>query len=272
MGNCRKDGSRGAPKKPKAKQAAAALTADKSDVEREALAPTNTQNSGEHSQRGETSQRSRNEPNGTLGQPKRRRKNFKIASLNINGRGTRSQDKWGSINSLIKKRRVAVLGLQETHPSEEMQETIGKRFRNTLYLVHSADPGDSSATGGVSIAIHKGTVNTKNITHRVIIPGRVILAEIPWDEGERLRIMNVYAPTKNADKTEFWERLLGTIRDDEDLRPDVLMGDFNLVENPEIDRLNNRKGSDPSAARRAVTELTTELNMTDGWRRRHPKK
>ena len=51
-----------------------------------------------------------------------------------------------------------------------------------------------------------------------------------------------------------------------------MMGDFNLVENPEIDRLNNRRGADPAAARNAMTGLTTELNMADGWRRRHPGK
>ena len=48
------------------------------------------------------------------------------------------------------------------------------------------------------------------------------------------------------------------------------MGDFNLVENPEIDRLNGSRSADPPAARSAMSSLTTELNLTDGWRHRHP--
>ena len=50
------------------------------------------------------------------------------------------------------------------------------------------------------------------------------------------------------------------------------MGDFNLVENPEVDRLHHRGMADPPRARDAMSELTTELNLTDGWRRRNPTK
>ena len=84
--------------------------------------------------------------------------------------------------------------------------------------------------------------------------------------------MNIYAPARNVDKAGFWEGLLGRIESDEGLRPDMVMGDFNLVENPELDRLNNRRGADPMVARNAMSELTTELNLADGWRRRHPNK
>jgi len=217
-------------------------------------------------------QRPRNETSGTLNQPRRRRKNLKIASLNMNGRGNRSQDKWGSINNVMKRRRIAILGLQETHPNEEMRESIGRRFQNAMHIVHSADPDNPSTTGGVSVAIHKSMVDTGGVTHHTVIPGRAILVEIPWNGDKRLRILNVYAPAKNSDKVEFWRELLTAIDANENLQPDAMMGDFNLVENPEIDRLNNRRGADPPAARDAMTELVTGLNMTDGWRRRHPRK
>ena len=216
--------------------------------------------------------RPRNEPRVTLAQPKRRRKQIKLASLNMNGRGDRSQDKWGSISNVIKKRHIAVLALQETHPSEEMQETVKRRFRNHLYITHSADPDRPGSVGGVSIAMNKSIVDVKNVTHRPIIPGRVMLIEIPWNEGDRLRIMNIYAPANNAEKEPFWNTLAETLENDESLWPDVMMGDFNLVENPEIDRLNNRRGADPMTARNTMSKLTTELNLTDGWRRRNPQK
>ena len=222
--------------------------------------------------RGTTQRRLRNEERSTLTQPRRKREQFKIASLNMNGKGDRSQDKWGAINNAMKRCRMAVLGLQETHPSNELQETIGRRFRNTLHVVHSADPQDPGRTGGVSIVIHKGLINTKNMTHQEVIPGRVILMEIPWGGDDKLRIMNVYAPTRNTEKAAFWSRLLEIIENDENLCPDIVLGDFNLVENPEIDRLNNRRGTDPMAAREALTNLTVKLDLTDGWRRRHPAK
>ena len=190
----------------------------------------------------------------------------------MNRKGDHSQDKWGAINNAMKRRRMAVLGLQETHPSNELQKTIGRRFWNTLHVVHSTDPQDPGRTGGVSIVIHKGLINTKNMTHQEVIPGRVILMEIPWGGDNKLQIMNVYAPTRNTEKAVFWSRLLEIIENDENLCPDIVLGDLNLVENPEIDRLNNRRGTDPTAAREALTNLTVKLDLTDGWRRRHPTK
>ena len=172
----------------------------------------------------------------------------------------------------MKKRQIAILGLQETHPSEEMRQTIGKKLRNTLHLIHSADPDDPSKTGGVTVAINKGIVNIKDISHSVVIPGRVIMIELPWNERDKLRIMNVYAPANNTDKVAFWRALQGIVEENDDLKPDVLMGDLNLVENPEMDRLNNSRGADPQAARTTMSDLMVELNLTDGWRRRHPKK
>ncbi|KAF9783298.1 Endonuclease/exonuclease/phosphatase, partial [Thelephora terrestris] len=136
----------------------------------------------------------------------------------------------------------------------------------------TADPDDPGRKGGVSIAIHKGMIDVKNITHRAVIPGRVILIEVPWNENDRLRVMNVYAPAKSEEKAAFWKLLWDAIENDDSLRPDVMLGDLNLVENPEIDRLNGGRGTDPQAARLALSELVTELNLADGWRRRHPTK
>ena len=84
--------------------------------------------------------------------------------------------------------------------------------------------------------------------------------------------MNMYAPARNTEKTGFWKLLLETIENDEGLCPDIIMGDFNIVENPELDRLNNRRGADPMAARNTLVNITVELNLVDGWQHRHPKK
>ena len=184
----------------------------------------------------------------------------------MNGRGDRLQDKWGSINNTMKKHQIAILGIQETHPCDKMQEVIGRRFRNTMHIIHSADPEAPNTTGGVSIALQKSMIDIKNVSHCIIIPGRVIMADIPCNENNRLRIMNIYAPAKNAEKTDFWKSILRIIERDENLRPDVVVGDFNLIENPEIDRLRNSGRANPQTAREAMSEFNVELNLADGWR------
>lgn len=173
---------------------------------------------------------------------------------------------------MMKRHKIAILGLQETHPDEETQKADEIRFRNTLRMLHSTDPDNPRSSNGVSIAINKGLIDAKSVTHRTVVPGRVLIIEIPWNEHDRLRIMNVYAPVKSEEKATFWKGLLSSIENDDDLWPDIILGDFNLVENPEIDCMNNRRGTDPSAARTALSELVTELNLVDGWRRRHPRK
>ena len=119
--------------------------------------------------------------------------------------------------------------------------------------------------------INKSLLDVKKTTYQEIIPGRAMLMEIPWNGNDKLRIINLYAPVRNAEKAAFWDKLLETIGDDENLRPDIVLGDFNLVKNPKIDRLNNR-GTDPTTARDALSNLTVTLDLADGWRRCHPKK
>ena len=96
-------------------------------------APTSeARDTGQGSQAGSAT-RPRNEPNGRLDQPRRKRGQLKIALINVNRRGNHSQDKWGSISSVLKRRKIAVLALQEMHPNDELQETMEKRFRNSLH-------------------------------------------------------------------------------------------------------------------------------------------
>ena len=62
------------------------------------------------------------------------------------------------------------------------------------------------------------------------------------------------------------------MENDENLQPDIMLGDFDLMKNPEIDHLNNRRGVDPMVAKDATSEPTTKLNqLTDSWRQRNPR-
>jgi len=215
--------------------------------------------------------RLRNEPRGRVRQPQRRKQTLKAASLNINGNGARTDDKWGSINNVMKTRKIAVLAAQETHPTGEVQERVQKRFRSTLHFIHSADPDEPGSRNGVTIILNKNLIKTTDVSLKTIIEGRVIMITIPWNGEDTLTIMNIYAPARNSEKEAFWTELNQKLRNLEGPNPDLVMGDFNLVENPGIDRLANSGNSDPTRAQDALSEFTTELNLADGWRRRHPR-
>ena len=145
-------------------------------------------------------------------------------------------------------------------------------FQNSLQIYHSADPDEPGTRNGVSIAVNKCLVKIANIETRTIIEGRAMSVEIPWNGEDTLRILNVYAPAKNNEKAAFWEQLLRIFEADEATEPDLVVGDFNIVENPEIDRLKNSGTADPANARESLSNFTTSLNLADGWRRHHQRK
>ena len=146
-----------------------------------AAAPTQTDNPGRTEPEVTTDPRLRNTPRATLTQPRRQRQSTRVASLNMNGIGSKTDDKWSAINNVMKKRKISVLAIQETHPTEEAQRTVERRFRNSLQVYHSADPDEPGSRNGVSIALNKRLVKTANVTTRTLVEGRVIMIEIPWN-------------------------------------------------------------------------------------------
>lgn len=63
-----------------------------------------------------------------LHQPRRKRQDIKIASLNVRGKGNCTQDKWGSLCNMMKQRQIAVASLQEMHTNDKMQQDLVRRF------------------------------------------------------------------------------------------------------------------------------------------------
>ena len=129
----------------------------------------------------QTHLRPRNVPRETLDQLRRQKQSLKIASLNMNGTGSKTNDKWGAINNVMKQRKIAILAIQESHPNEETQRTVQRRFQNSLQIYHSTDPDEPGSRNGVSIAVNKRLVKTENLETRIIMEGRAM--SIHWGRG-----------------------------------------------------------------------------------------
>ncbi|EIN08151.1 hypothetical protein PUNSTDRAFT_17686, partial [Punctularia strigosozonata HHB-11173 SS5] len=96
-----------------------------------------------------------------------------------------------------------------------------------------------------------------------VIPGRASLLTIPWHQDSELRILGIYAPNDEKENAEFWRTLQRTWRTSRLPKPDMMMGDFNVVED-KIDRLPMHK--DNGEATEALRTLKAKFNMLDGWR------
>ncbi|KAJ7717281.1 hypothetical protein B0H16DRAFT_1225303, partial [Mycena metata] len=98
-----------------------------------------------------------------------------------------------------------------------------------------------------------------------IIPGRALHLTIPWHGGSKLTVLAAYAPNDAAENAQFLDLLEFKIRHLP--KPDIVLGDFNMVEDA-IDRLPHHK--DPSTVTEAMLTFKSKLKLMDGWRQTFP--
>ena len=205
--------------------------------------------------------------------PRRGSGRTKIASLNMRGYGSRNThnpiavgDKWMRLNQLLRDSKIAILALQETHLTTERIRAINDMFETTMHILGSLDSDNPTGARGVAFALNKRLLSTDNATLKEIIPGRAATLAIEWAGDRHIRILNIYAPNRLDESELFWnavgEKLSAAPR------PDIMMGDFNLVEES-LDRIPAHP--DKSSVVERLQNLIVSLNMTDGWRANNPR-
>lgn len=201
-----------------------------------------------------------------------KRESLKLASLNIRGRvstiGGFRQEKWFEINNLLNSHRIALLAVQESHLTDELARDVNSAFDGRLKVLHSPLPDNNNAAG-VAIVINKDMLNASEVTCETIIPGRAILATISRPSETTLNVLNVYAPNDTKRNEEFWGELNNALESSPQRKPDIMLGDFNLVEDS-LDRLPCHP-DDPNAVA-ALGTLKANYSLIDGWRRTNPER
>ncbi|KAI0741087.1 Endonuclease/exonuclease/phosphatase, partial [Earliella scabrosa] len=191
---------------------------------------------------------------------------LKFASLNMRGGGPiggpPEGDKWLMLNQLMRDNRIAVMALQETHLTNERHETLRRLFGDVLEIVSSPDPDNPTGARGVAIAINKRILTHGATACTTLVPGRAVKATLSQREGASIEVLAVYAPNDSANNARFWEYL----RNDNRSQCDIMLGDFNLVEDA-IDRLPSRH--DDASATDELSQLRTKLGLVDGWRHKN---
>jgi len=191
--------------------------------------------------------------------------NLKIATLNIRGRnassGNGSNNKWRDLNQVLRDTRTGIIALQEAHLTEETMNEIHTLFGSRMKVIFSQ--GNIPRAAGVAFVINKDiSIHQGIITHE-LIPGRALLISVPWHSNLLLTILNVYAPNAPSENEKFWKDLSDSLDSQLIPYPDILIGDFNMVEDA-IDRLPSH--SDNASTCNALSDLKKQLSVMDGWR------
>ncbi|KAI0721264.1 Endonuclease/exonuclease/phosphatase, partial [Cerioporus squamosus] len=199
---------------------------------------------------------------------------LRVASLNMNGAASRamadglsnSRSKWLLINQLLRQQRTGILALQETHISHEQAAELNVLYDGLMRVFVSPDPENPSAARGVAFAINLRVCKDDAVRIRELVPGRAVELSLTRRRGTRLAILNVYAPTNMSESAGFWSALGEVYLAQRCHPPDIMLGDFNVVESA-LDRAPSRL--DAPRAADALTALLTRWHLMDGWRARN---
>lgn len=177
-------------------------------------------------------------------------------------------EKWAEINAVMKRERIAILALQETHLDEQLLNGVNRLFGKRLTIHNSPDVSNPRASAGVAFALNKDLISAQNLEITELVKGRAIALKTTWNNQEETVLINIYAPNRRTDHVPFWESLEAARQRHHLRKPDFVLGDFNVTEDA-IDRSPPR--GDNERASNALRELRLSLNIQDHWRHLHPK-
>jgi exonuclease III len=169
---------------------------------------------------------------------------------------------------MMREQKLGILIVTETHMSSAQALEIEGSFMSRYLKLFNYEYPDNPAAKGVAIVLNREITNTEGVKIHYLIPGKAILAVVPWHGTRTMTILGLYAPTESdEEKTNYWNALCDLWLTTDLPVPDAVGGDFNVVPDA-IDRLPHRADSDAVVA--AYLRFTRLLEMKDGWRQLNP--
>ena len=178
---------------------------------------------------------------------------LKLCSLNCQGLGDFKKRK--DVFNYLRNLRYSIICLQDTHFSKDKEKSIQNEWGFKVVF-----NSFNSRSRGVAILFNNNfefKINNIYVDHS----GNIIIADIQLS-NRSITLVNIYGP--NRDTPEFYsnigEKLINFANNNV-----IIVGDWNLLLNPEIDCLNYKNINNPNA-RLQVLRLMNDFNLFDVWR------
>ena len=178
---------------------------------------------------------------------------FKIVSVNVRGVADTKNRR-----AIFDKHRfnADILILHETHSTPVCENIWEAEWGGKAIFSHG-----TSQARGVTVFIKKG-VSGKFTNIYKDLEGRLIIFDYE-DYDVKITIVALYAP--NQDKPSFFEQIRDQIKERSEHK--ILVGDYNLVLDVELDRentyCNNNKSKD------VILDIMEQFYLRDVWRLQH---
>ena len=183
---------------------------------------------------------------------------LRLASLN--GRGLRSDSKRSQLLLYLQRRGIDICCLQETHFDSNFYEGILARD----YLSFSAC-FDSRSRGVTWLVSRRLDASCALVLSDPA--GRLCVLDVTI-KGKVFRLIGVYGPNATSELPAFFRRIEPYVVPSKRV---ILVGDWNAVLDPNLDRGATSAGTNPLDAR-YFREFVQQLDLVDKFRERHPNK
>jgi exonuclease III len=205
---------------------------------------------------------------------------WSLRVLTLNVRGLVHPDKRRVLFPYLRKLNADVICLQETHASKPEAAWWSKQWTGPSLWTTSCNPStdEKDRTAGTALLFNKRFLQT-DLADEIAddIDGRFVHATLRVTPTAYVRVVGLYAPNKPTERREFFARQQDLLLDQPDNVPvaanlyNIVLGDFNCVENPRLDRVNTTN-IDPTTSDGVVEllGLTSGLNCVDVWRKLNP--
>ena len=182
-----------------------------------------------------------------------------FATLNVNG--LHNPIKRNNIFQHFKNTNIDIICLQETHIEPKHFELIKSEWNGPLHW----NPGTSNSCGvGIILNSHKKFEVLQTLQDQV---GRTLTLK-PKYKHQTFQVCTIYAPAKPNLREHFFSELPKYLLPN---IPLILNGDFNMVEDPTLDRQGPTVLPQHTKGLTALTELKEQFKLFDCRRQNNPK-
>ena len=183
---------------------------------------------------------------------------LRICSTNV--RGLRDGKKRKELFNFLKKKSSDVYCLQETHSTCEDTHLYQLQWGGQVYFSHG-----TSQSRGVCIMVSNKI--KQYVTQSFTDDKGCYVAIVVKLQNREILIVNNYTP--NEDDPRYFTELFKQINEML-ISEIVICGDFNLVLNAELDRLDSQRYK--PKVHKALSECIDQFELLDIWRCRNPTK
>ena len=179
----------------------------------------------------------------------------KIITQNVRGLGIELKRR--SV-FLYLRQKCDIICLQETHSDLEKEKLWANEWGGKCYWSHG-----TTSKGGVGILIDRN-LDIEILHHEHDLEGRKLFLQFRFKD-ELFVLANIYAP--NEDNPDFFTTTFKTLENIEGQK--IIVGDFNVALNVEIDRTESDTMSNNKLSCAAINQYMEDFELCDTWRQRN---